>query len=176
MVGEVLRYEITYENTGKVPLTGITVTDSLPDNTTLEAANPSPTSTTNSGATLVWQLPDLDPGKSNTITLTVNTTGVQVGDTLTNQAFVTTTEAPQQSASAVSTVQGSAQSGRGPKRQARPMAYPGDTVTFTLSYQNTGKGDAQNVMLADQLPCGARFCQRLRIKKPRTPTAWLNGR
>ena len=69
--GEVLRYELTYTNTGKVPLTGITVTDSLPGNTTLNAANPSPTSTSNGGATLTWQLPDLF--RKSMITLNVNT-------------------------------------------------------------------------------------------------------
>ena len=169
VVGEVLRYEITYENTGKVPLTGITVTDSLPDNTTLEAANPTPTSTTNSGATLVWQLPDLDPGKSNTITLTVNSTGVQVGDTLTNQAFVTTTEAPQQSASAVSTVR-EAPNLIVEKTASPAIAYPGDTVTFTLSYQNTGNGDALNAVLADQLPSALDFVSATNQK-----TADTNG-
>ena len=169
VVGEVLRYEITYENTGKVSLTGITVTDSLPNNTTLEAANPSPTSTANGGATLVWQLPDLDPGKSNTITLTVNTAGVQVGDTLTNQAFVTTTEAPQQSASAVSIVR-AAPNLVVTKTAIPAVAYPGDTVTFTLSYQNTGKGDAQNVVLADQLPSALDFVSATNQK-----TADTNG-
>ena len=101
--GELLQYEITYTNTGKVPLTDITVTDSLPANTSLAAASPSPTTTRNGGSELVWELPDLNPGRSNTVTLSISTDGVQVDDTLTNQAFVTTAEAPQQSASAVST-------------------------------------------------------------------------
>ncbi len=149
--GEVLRYEITYTNVGKVPLTGITVTDSLPDNTTLDAANPSPSATSNGGATLTWQLPNLNPGKSNTITLNLNTDNAQVGDTLTNQVFVTTAEAPQQSATAVSAVR------QAPKlvveKSAYPAtAYPGDTVTFTLHYRNDGKGDAENTLLVDQLP------------------------
>ena len=169
VVGEALRYEITYENTGKVPLTGITVTDSLPDNTTLEAANPSPTSTANSGATLVWQLPDLDPGKSNTITLTVNTAGVQVGDTLNNQAFVTTTEAPPQSASAVSTVR-EAPNLVVTKAASPTVAYPGDTVTFTINYRNTGNGDALNTVLADQLPLALDFVSATNQK-----TADTNG-
>ena len=154
--GEVLRYELTYTNTGKVPLTGITVTDSLPDNTTLNAANPSPTSTSNGGATLTWQLPNLNPGKSNTITLNVNTPNAQVGDTLTNQAFVNTKEAPQQSAKAVSDVR------QAPElvveKTAQPStAYPGDTVTFTLHYRNDGKGDAENTVLVDQLPSALNF-------------------
>ncbi len=154
--GEVLRYELTYTNTGKVPLTGITVTDSLPGNTTLNAANPSPTSTSNGGATLTWQLPNLNPGKSNTITLNVNTPSAQVGDTLTNQAFVNTNEAPQQSAKAVSDVR------QAPElvveKTAQPTtAYPGDTVTFTLHYRNDGKGDAENTALVDQLPAAFTF-------------------
>ena len=95
--GDVLRYEITYTNTGKAPLTGITVTDNLPDNTVLEAANPSPTSTTNNGSTLVWQMPNLDPGRS-TIALNLSTSNVQIGSTVTNQAFVTTAQTLQQSA------------------------------------------------------------------------------
>lgn len=154
--GEVLRFEITYTNTGKVPLTGITVTDSLPTNTSLDAASPPPTTIGNDGSTLVWQLPGLNPGRSNTLTLSVNTDSVQSGDTLTNQAAVSTAEAPQQTASAVSHVR---QTGElVVEKTVHPeIAYPGDTVTFTLEYANKGKGDALNTVLGDQLPAELDF-------------------
>lgn len=169
VVGEPLRYEITYTNTGKVPLTGVTVTDNLPANTTLADANPSPSSTTNSGATLEWVLPDLDPGNSSAITLTVNTTGTQVGDTLTNQVSITTAEALPQSASVVSTVRQAPQL-QVEKTASPTVAYPGDTVTFTLHYHNVGKGDALNTVLADLLPIELDF-----VSATNQQTADANG-
>ena len=154
--GQLLQYEITYTNTGKVPLTDIKVTDSLPANTSLAAASPSPTTTRNGGSELVWELPDLNPGRSNTVTLSISTDGVQVDDTLTNQAFVTTAEAPQQSASAVSTVR--QVPALGVDKTVSPLiAYPGDTITFTLHYTNSGRGDALNTVLNDQLPSELDF-------------------
>jgi uncharacterized repeat protein (TIGR01451 family) len=169
VVGEPLRYEITYTNTGKVPLTGVTVTDNLPANTTLADANPSPSSTTNSGATLEWVLPDLDPGNSSAITLTVNTTGTQVGETLTNQVSIATAEALPQSASVVSTVRQAPQL-QVEKTASPTVAYPGDTVTFTLHYQNVGKGDALNTVLADLLPIELDF-----VSATNQQTADANG-
>lgn len=163
--GDVLRYEITYTNTGKAPLTGITVTDNLPDNTALEAANPSPTSTTNNGSTLVWQMPNLDPGRSNTIALNLSTSDVQIGSTVTNQAFVTTAQTLQQSATASSMVMQTPE--LVVEKTAQPAtAYPGDTVNFTLTYRNIGQGDATNVTLIDRLPLGLGFLSASGQKSP----------
>ena len=154
--GEVIRYEITYTNTGKIPLTGINLTDNLPLNTALELGQPAPDSISNGGSTLQWQLPPLDPGRSNTVLVSINTDNVQVGDVLTNKAFVTTNETKQQSAKAVSEVRASPQL-EVTKTADVGVAYPGDTVTFTLHYANTGKGSAQDVVLVDKVPDALDF-------------------
>ena len=88
--GEVLRFEITYTNTGKVPLSGITVTDSLP---TIPRWTPQ--------ACLLQRLvmmaaPRLaiarpESGPSNTSPCQSSTS--TSGDTLTNQVAVSTAEA-----------------------------------------------------------------------------------
>ena len=154
--GEVLRYDLTYTNTGKIPLTDIVLTDNLPLDTSLEFVKPAPTTVENGGRTLIWNLPPLDPGRSNTIQVNINTDNVQVGDQLTNTAFIKSKETLQQSASVVSDVR------EAPrlvitKSADRSTAYPGDTVTFTLHYANKGKGSAEDVRLIDQLPSELTF-------------------
>ncbi|MEL0008103.1 MAG: DUF11 domain-containing protein, partial [Luminiphilus sp.] len=53
------------------------------------------------------------------------------------------------------------------KKTVHPeIAYPGDTVTFTLEYANRGKGDALNTVLGDQLPTDLDFVSASDQKSP----------
>ncbi|MBI4359524.1 MAG: DUF11 domain-containing protein, partial [Candidatus Jacksonbacteria bacterium] len=33
----------------------------------------------------------------------------------------------------------------------------GDTITYTITYENIGKGDAKNIIITDQIPEGASY-------------------
>ena len=75
--GEELDYTITYSNTGQTTLTGITVTDTLPANTTAKTSSPAASSP--SAGVLVWSLGDLAPGQSETLLVKLDTAVVSVG-------------------------------------------------------------------------------------------------
>jgi uncharacterized repeat protein (TIGR01451 family)/CSLREA domain-containing protein len=80
--GATIAYALTATNAGPDTATGVQITDTLPAQTTLASA----AGATCAGAPLVCTLPDLAPGASATVTLTVTT--AQPGE-LTNTATVT---------------------------------------------------------------------------------------
>ena len=152
--GEELDYTITYSNTGQATLTGVTVTDTLPANTTVKTS--SPVASTPSAGVLSWSLGDLAPGQSETLLVKLDTAGVSVGDNLKNSVSIQSNEAQPQSAS-VETLVRNAPSLSLDKVADKSTTHPGETVTFTLSYKNTGAGTALNTVLTDTLPTELEF-------------------
>ncbi len=104
--GQNLTYLLQVENTGVVPLTGVTLSDPLPIGTTFVSAD-SGGILIDGGRQVVWSIGDLAVGQKQTSTLVV-----QVDPTLTqglwleNTATVTSNETPVQSVRALSTVNG----------------------------------------------------------------------
>ena len=147
--GEELDYTITYSNTGQTTLTGITVTDTLPANTTAKTSSPAASSP--SAGVLVWSLGDLAPGQSETLLVKLDTAVVSVGDNLKNSVTIQTNEAQPQSASVETLVRDTSKLSL-VKTADKSTTHPGETVTFTLSYENTGAGTALNTVLTDTLP------------------------
>ena len=43
------------------------------------------------------------------------------------------------------------------KSADKTAVVPGDTITYTLTYQNTGTADAQNVVITDTIPVGSTY-------------------
>lgn len=152
--GEELDYTITYSNTGQVTLTGVTVTDALPANTTVKTS--SPVASSPSAGVLSWSLGDLAPGQSQTLLVKLDTSGVSVGDNLKNSVTIQTNEAQPQSAS-VETLVRNTPSLSLDKVVDKSTTHPGETVTFTLSYENAGAGTALNAVLTDTLPAELEF-------------------
>ena len=152
--GEELDYTITYSNTGQATLTGVTVTDTLPANTTVKTS--SPVASTPSAGVLSWSLGDLAPGQSETLLVKLDTAGVSVGDNLKNSVSIQTNEAQPQSAS-VETLVRNTPSLSLDKVADKSTTHPGETVTFTLSYENAGAGTALNTVLTDTLPAELDF-------------------
>lgn len=161
--GEELDYTITYSNTGQATLTGVTVTDALPANTT--ALQTTPVASTPSVGVLSWSLKDLAPGQSETLLIKLDTTGVAVGDNLKNSVTIQTNEAQPKSAS-VETLVRDVPSLSLDKVVDKPTTHPGETVTFTLSYENMGAGAALNTVLTDTLPAELDFVSASDGKMP----------
>jgi uncharacterized repeat protein (TIGR01451 family) len=155
--GEEISYLIKYENTGKIPLTGIRLQDTLPAGVALVAASPAPSSNEpGPPATLKWDLPDLPAGKNSSVSVTVRVDGATAGDILSNQAQLTSNEAQPATASVTSTVR------EAPrlvltKTVNATTAHPGDALEFTVHYENQGRGEARNVVLTDNFPSGLTF-------------------
>ena len=157
--GEEITYTIDYANTGKVTLTGIKLQDTLPPGLTYVSATPTPTTitpiATGTSTALQWNLPSLAASKSNTVIVTAKVDGdaavAAPGSQLLNWAQITTDQAQPNTASVSSTVR------EAPrlvvtKTANVKTAHPGDSVEFTLFYENQGKGIAEQVSLTDSFP------------------------
>ena len=132
--------------------------DVLPDGVALVSATPPPTRTsTTLPRVLEWDVPPLDAGRSNTVSVRVKVDGAPVGSTLDNQAQISSNEAQPKSASASSVVR-TAPLLTLTKTVSAPVAHPGDSVEYTISYANTGKGEARNVVLTDRFPSALITC------------------
>ncbi len=95
--GQAITYHLTYGNAGAVLATSVTLTDILPSQLT----NPSWTSSDPrvqevAGETYVWQLPDLPPGVTGTITLRAALRpGISSETAITNTATISGMDEPQ---------------------------------------------------------------------------------
>ncbi len=120
--GDVITYTYTVSNTGKVTLTGVTVTDSRLGNVTIGTATVGPGASTTGSASYTVTQADIDAGADMVNTATV-TTDQGVADSATVAVSV---DVP---GVAAVTISPSARSARG---------WPGDGVIHSFVVRNTG--------------------------------------
>jgi uncharacterized repeat protein (TIGR01451 family) len=158
--GMQLTFTIYYNNTGDGNARYVWLNDTLPVG--MGYVSSSIPYTSYSGSTYRWTLTNVTPGAhSLTVTATVNAS-VPIGTVLTNLAELNYTDqlsrpmgysrdtwnvtvTQPQPIIAVSKV------------ADRTLASPGDTVTYTIYYNNTGSGTAANVWINDTLPAGMNY-------------------
>jgi gliding motility-associated-like protein/uncharacterized repeat protein (TIGR01451 family) len=157
--GATLTYKITVNNTGNVGLTGITITDMIPEGTTYVSGT-----ATNSGIfddkKLSWAI-DVPFGGTQTVSFDVkvadNLTGITaIGNTAT-VSIPTHTETPTvlpidteqtREFSATKSV-----SGLNPDNKI----VAGSELTFTITVQNTGNTDLSGIIISDPVPAGTSY-------------------
>jgi uncharacterized repeat protein (TIGR01451 family) len=160
--GDKVIYTLDYGNTGNVGLTGITLNEQVPANTTFDAANSSGT----------WSCADGDPagslctltigglagGATGTATFAVKIAGaVPAGTTqISNVATVTASGGTTATASDNTPVISSAAVSL-TKSDGGASVIPGGTVAYTLNYQNTGNVNLTNLVLTETLPPNTSF-------------------
>ncbi len=101
--GEVVTYEIRFENNNTFAATNVSILDVLPDGVTfVRADNPTGTGYYNSKAhSYKWSYPSVPPGSSNTLGLTVQVPeGVEIGWTIVNSVTIDGDEIPRTTTSA----------------------------------------------------------------------------
>jgi len=147
--GSNLTYTITVKNTGELPATGVTLTDTLPAGATLVSANAifgacSGTTTItcglgtlNGGATVTVTIVVTPPAGTitNTATATLNETDNPGNNTATSETLV---DLPDLSIT---------------KKAAQDRVAPGSTLTFSLLVKNKSTVPA-DVIVTDNLPAG----------------------
>lgn len=142
--GQVIDYEITLDNTGDIPLSGIAIVDTLPDGT-----NGTPvlqSGDTNSDGNL-----DIDETFVYSLSYTVSQDDIDTNTALTNQISVTTTEtgATPETSSANTPVT------TNPSIEVTKVALPridvpaGTTVVYTYTVTNNGNVTLTNIDLSD---------------------------
>jgi uncharacterized repeat protein (TIGR01451 family) len=157
--GDLLEYTLFYENLGSGNATLVVINDTIPDNVTYVSSTPTYNST--SGNTYSWIIGLVEGYSNGTIKITVRVkVGVDDGTVLRNEAIMdyaddngnyydplddyaeTTVTAPVMSFSKTASVS---------------HADPGDNITYILTYENTGDGDATLVVIEDTIPAGVTF-------------------
>ncbi len=155
--GETITYTITYENTGLDWAYNVVVTDTLPPGVTYVGAIPAPVSVV--GQILTWNIGSVGPGASGSIDITVTVnTGLPIGTVLTNDVAVDYENAgglaAQDTDSAATTIIDPVLT---ITKAAPATAAPGETIVYTITYQNTGTDTAYNVAITDTLPAGVAY-------------------
>jgi uncharacterized repeat protein (TIGR01451 family) len=155
--GEYLTYTITVTNNDvDNAATNVVVNDAIPTGTSYDSDTPSG-STTYDDVSGDWTAGTLAAnGGSASLTLVVLVTG-GVGSTITNTAFVSTVDQPDpdtsnDTASYVAIVQGVDLEVTKVVDDSAPGV--GDTVTYTITIDNNGTNDGNNIELTDVLPAG----------------------
>jgi uncharacterized repeat protein (TIGR01451 family) len=111
--------------------------------------------------TCSWDLGDLAPGASGTITITVTVDAYTPdGTTLLNTATLDYADAngnfyPRLSDSAETSVTAPVMTIS--KVADNSSADPSDTIVYTIVYENTGSGDATDVVVEDTIPADTTF-------------------
>ena len=142
-------YTITVTNNGDGAATGATVVDTLPAGLTYVSSDPAGAA---SGSTVTWNVGDLAPDASETITLTIRGTtgGAKVnvatassgGNSFQPEARATTTILVPDI-----TVE----------KTGRPAMFVGNQVTYTLTANNSGDAALTGVTITDTIPTGMSY-------------------
>jgi len=163
--GDVVTYTLTIKNTGSVDGSGVTASDVLPAGVTFVSATGGGTL---SGSTVSWSGLSVPVGTTTTLTVT----GMIVAGTaaltevnsfgITNPAGFAALVVSDQcssdaSRSCATTTVAAVGSVAIDKKVDKAAAAHGDTLTYTVSVQNTGSVVATNVAANDVLPAGVTF-------------------
>ncbi|MBJ3791601.1 DUF11 domain-containing protein, partial [Bacillus sp. OA1] len=166
-IGDTITYTITFRNGGTVPATNVSLTDPIPNGTTFITNSVTVDGVSSPGLNpeLGIQLGTVAVGETKTITYQVLVTNFPPNGIIENQASFTyqyqpnpseppvtsTTPTPNVNVSINNPNPTTTKSGN------RQIADIGDTVTFTVTFQNKGTVPATNVIVQDTLPQGVSF-------------------
>ena len=139
-------YTVTVTNAGNSVASGVTLTDDLPSGLQFVSSTPEPTSSTATSAT--WNLGDLEPGDSATITMTLSATAV--GDQINRATAISREGFTGQSQSTTAVIPGSLSL----SKTAPSQVDLGDSLTYNITLSNDGQGSLTNIVVTDTLPDG----------------------
>ena len=155
--GDEVAITLTVSNTGTSVLYDLVVTDTLPAGLTYLSGAPTPGV---DGQGVAWTLGSLGMGQQQVYIVTAQVTGaVGAGETLVNIADVRGTSLPGDEAEEqvyTDTAQFTVTTGYPDlvtsKESDSAVCSPGQAITYTIRYSNTGMVWAENVRITDTLP------------------------
>ncbi|EEK55254.1 hypothetical protein bcere0004_34430 [Bacillus cereus BGSC 6E1] len=167
LLGDTITYTISLQNTGTVPATNVLVTDPIPAGTTFI-----PNSVTINDVTQPGIVPSsgiligtLEPNTSAVVTFQVQVTSIPPTGFIENEGSVSFQYQPDPNSPPVSVTTPTpttktqvSEVTTNPNKQATPQVINlGDTVTYTITFQNVGNINASDVIIADPTPAGTTF-------------------
>ncbi len=167
LLGDTITYTISLQNTGTVPATNVLVTDPIPAGTTFI-----PNSVTINGVTQPGIVPSsgiligtLEPNTSAVVTFQVQVTSIPPTGFIENEGIVSFQYQPDPTRPPVSVTTPTPTTKTqvsevtiNPNKQGNPQTINlGDTVTYTITFQNVGNINATDVIITDPTPSGTTF-------------------
>ncbi len=154
LAGERITYTLAVANADNAPASGVVLTDTLPANlldVTVTASVPGVMA--RPGSTYVWDIPDLAPGASVTLTV-AGRVALTYRGMLGNQAVVATASPEASTVNNTSTLVETfiSMSDVTLEKTGPATVEVGGIVTYTLAYRNEDNGVATGVVLTDVLP------------------------
>lgn len=152
VAGQNLTYTLSYDNSGDADATNVVISDVIPTGA-FYIVGSATNGGTFDGTQVSWDLGTLAPSASGSMTFDVQTDpALNNGDVISNQADITS---DQTSSSAFNNVDVIRNAGTAfltiDKSVDLTDANPGDTLTYTLAYSNTGDIDATGAIINDDL-------------------------
>ena len=139
-------YVVNVTNTGNSVASGVTLSDDLPPGLSFVSSSPEATSVESSSVT--WDLGDIEPDGSVTITMVLSASAI---GTQVNQATAVSTEGfTGQDDSTTNVIPGSLAL----TKSAPEQVNLGDAITYDITVTNDGEGSLTNVAVTDTLPEG----------------------
>ncbi|MED2183241.1 hypothetical protein [Bacillus wiedmannii] len=166
-IGDIVTYTVTFTNQGTIPATGVTITDSLPPGTTFVTDSvtvntiPQPSVSPLTGISVGT----VNPGETVRVTFQVQINAIPPNGKIENTAVVTYISQPNPSEPPITTTE-TTPTVTLPVRTANPnpqktvdreFASIGDTLTYTITLQNSGNIPATDVIITDSIPTGTTF-------------------
>ncbi len=160
--GGTVPYVLSYANTGNIDLTGVVINETVPANTTFNAAastagwscaNASP-----AGTPCSYTVGNLNAGVAGSVTFAVTVANPFPANTAQLSNSVTITASGGSTATNTDTTPVQTTPGLSlTKSDGGTTAQPAGTVIYTLSYQNTGNVDLTNVVINETVPTNTTF-------------------
>ncbi len=138
-------YQITVENPGVVPLTGVSISDQVPEDATFVRASDNGEQREKQ---VVWALGDLDPGTSKTVELELK---ANREGTILNQAVARADRGLSKQAQIKTVFAGVAALSMNVQNNNDPLEL-GNTLTFNITVNNPGSSLAKNVRVSLEAP------------------------
>ncbi len=172
LAGAPLTYTIAWGVTGNEPALDVTISDTVPANTTLITAS---LPVTVNGALLTWPLGTVLPPASGVVTLVVQVNGgLPPGTLLANAVIITDTSGVTGTDTITTPVTIGADLAIFKSDEPDPV-IPGTLLTYTLVAVNLGPTDAAGVVVTDTLPPQVTFVSATPTPSSTTPLTWFLG-
>jgi uncharacterized repeat protein (TIGR01451 family) len=160
--GSTLTYTLTVTNNGPTDATGVIVTDTLPMEVLFVSATASQGSCSEAAGVVACNLGNLASAASASVTIEGTVDPSTLAGMITNTASVTANENDPDSANNTANTETlvtviSPADLSITKTDSPDPVTAGGTLTYTLTINNDGSGDATDVIVTDTLPAGVTF-------------------
>jgi uncharacterized repeat protein (TIGR01451 family) len=151
--GEHLTYTLTASNDGPADADDVVVTDDIPSGTSFVSAS---NGGTLSSGTVTWNIGTMAPGSSANLTVVVAVDPGRTADLSNTAAIDSSTDDPtpgNDSDTETTEVDSSADVSIVKADSADPVAV-GDQLVYTVTVENDGPSNAEDVVMTDEMPAG----------------------